>query len=155
MEDSLVESLHCIRIHKFDNELHLRPSMGGTQETQTPSWFPNGEQEHAAVEELKFLPHGDVECSRDASLSNYCGFFGIGKQADFDNAEQVDDQRQVGDALDELSSTQHLRPLNEKCSCHLCSTLNFPEVEKPAETDLPVSPSGYKVDRTFEVPGPV
>ncbi|KAK3027427.1 hypothetical protein RJ639_042067 [Escallonia herrerae] len=96
----------------------------------------------------------DVECSRDASLSNYCGFFGIGKQADFDNAEQVDDQRQEGDALDELTSTQHLRPLNEKCSCHLCSTSNFPEVEKPAETDLPVSPSGYEVDRTFEVPRP-
>lgn len=174
MEDSLRASLDRVRLHKekfgerklmpldctsqFENGLHLPMMMGGAQEDQTLSWFPDNEIQHVKLlEKPSFLPQRDVECSGEASIPSCSGLFDTDKQIEMGNTGHVDGTRQGG-AMSELCSTSQLRPqLNELCPYHPFGSLNFPEGEqlKPEmETNLQ-GILDYQINCSFDMPIPI
>uniref|UniRef100_A0A5B6YI32 Putative agamous-like MADS-box protein AGL17 n=1 Tax=Davidia involucrata TaxID=16924 RepID=A0A5B6YI32_DAVIN len=175
MEDSLRELLNRIRLHKesfgthqfmslegtseFQNGMHLPLIMGGGEEAQPLSWLPNDENQHMILpREPNFLPQRDVECSTDASLTTYSGYFGPGK-TEIENTEQVDNARQEGGVLNELDRTAGLRLyVNEQYPYHPYSNLNVPEAKKlkpETEMNLQGNPLDYQINGNFELSRPI
>ncbi|XP_059644085.1 agamous-like MADS-box protein AGL65 isoform X2 [Cornus florida] len=172
MEDSLRESLNRIRMHKdnfrkhqlmsleqFQNGMHLPLMMGGAQEAQPLSWLPNNENQHMILPgEPNFLLQRDVECSTDAALPTFSGYFGSGK-TEIENTVQIDNTGQEGGALNELGSTGCVRQeLSEPYQYNPYSTLNLPEAKKlkPAiEMNLPGNSLDYQIKSNFELSKPI
>nr|DAD34908.1 TPA_asm: hypothetical protein HUJ06_005548 [Nelumbo nucifera] len=102
MEDSLKESLNQIRAHK--NGMHLPLGMSVEQPQAQPiSWLPGNDSQHMMLaEDPNLLPHRDLECSTDASIPSYSGFFSACKT-------EVDSSGQESNALNELSRNACLR----------------------------------------------
>lgn len=176
MEDSLRDSVNRIRAHKenlgkhqfmslecssqFQNGMHLPLIMGGVQEAQPLTWLPNNENQHMMLPEgPNFLSHSDMECSTSSSFSGYAGYYGTGKQSEFDNTGQVDNVGQSGGSLNELSSNGCLRlQLSDQYPYPPYSRFNFPDETKlkpEMEINLQQIPVDYRVNGNFELPSPV
>ncbi|KAF8390144.1 hypothetical protein HHK36_024666 [Tetracentron sinense] len=168
MEDSLKESLNRIRTHKekfgkqqlmslectgqFQNGMHFPSGMVGEQQAQPLSWLHNNDSQHMMLpEDPNLLPQRDMECSIDASLPNYSGYFGSGEQTEIDNSGQE------GGITNELSRSACLRlQLGGQYpyppySLNLLSEKKF----KPeAEMNLHENPASYQVNLSYEPPRP-
>ncbi|KAF6171835.1 hypothetical protein GIB67_007356 [Kingdonia uniflora] len=89
MEESLRSSLNLIQMNKFQNGMHLPLAMGGEQQSQAISWIPDNDRERMMLsEDPNLLPQKIMECSTNASLPSYSGYFGTGKQAEIDDSGQ-------------------------------------------------------------------
>ncbi|TYJ05844.1 hypothetical protein E1A91_A12G192300v1 [Gossypium mustelinum] len=123
MEDSLIESIERIRIHKENygkhhilplestsqNAMPLPVMIGGVQEAQPVTWLPNNDNQQMLLHnESNFLPNLDTECPTDGSLAGYSGFFVPGKQTDIGNSVQVDNTIQESNVLNELGNNAFL-----------------------------------------------
>ncbi|XP_022728029.1 agamous-like MADS-box protein AGL65 isoform X2 [Durio zibethinus] len=176
MEDSLRESIECIRIHKenygkhhlmslecnsqFQNGIPLPMMIGGTQEAQPVTWLPNNENQHMLLHnEPNFLPHQDTECSADGSLAGYSGFFVSGKQTEIGSSGQVDNVVQESNALNELGSNACLSvELGEQYFYPPYSASNLQDNEKlrpEMEANLQGNPAVFQVINNFEIPRPM
>nr|CAN79983.1 hypothetical protein VITISV_038034 [Vitis vinifera] len=176
MEDSLRESLNRIRVHKenfgkhqlmslecasqFQNGMHLPLIMDGVQEAQPLSWLPNNENQHLILpEEPSYLPQRDMECSADASIPGYSGYYSTGKQTEIGNSGQVDEQGQEGSALNQLSGNSNLRlQLSEQYLYSPFGNMNLPDEKKlkpEMEMNLQGNPVDYQVNGNFEIPAPI
>ncbi|KAF9622847.1 hypothetical protein IFM89_034279 [Coptis chinensis] len=93
-------SLECTT----QNGMHLPLGMGGEQQAQSISWLPNNDSQHLMLTEDQSLLHQrDLECSTDASVPSYSGYFGTGKQA------EIDGSGQDGSAMHDLNGNACLR----------------------------------------------
>ncbi|XP_034711120.1 agamous-like MADS-box protein AGL65 isoform X1 [Vitis riparia] len=176
MEDSLRESLNRIHVHKenygkhqlmslecasqFQNGMHLPLIMDGVQEAQPLSWLPNNENQHLILpEEPSYLPQRDMECSADASIPGYSGYYSTGKQTEIGNSGQVDEQGQEGAALNQLGGNSNLRlQLSEQYLYSPFGNLNLPDEKKlkpEMEMNLQGNPVDYQVNGNFEIPAPI
>ncbi|KAL2935209.1 Agamous-like MADS-box protein AGL65 [Bienertia sinuspersici] len=104
MENSLRESLNQIRLHKFQNGMHMPLMMGGLQECQQLSWLSsNDNQQLMLPDESNYLPHRDMKCAAEASIPGNFGYFGDVK-TEMDNARQCENVRQECGNLNELTT---------------------------------------------------
>ncbi|KAA8542444.1 hypothetical protein F0562_023420 [Nyssa sinensis] len=175
MEDSLRESLNRICLHKenfgkhqfmslegasqFQNGMQFLLLMGDGEEAQSLSWLPSNENQHMLLPgEPNFLPQRDVECSTDASLPTYSGYFGPGK-TEIENMGPVVGTRQDAGTLNELDSTACLRVhANEQYSYPPYSNLNLSDVKKlkpETQMNLQGNPLDYQINSNFELSRPI
>ncbi|XP_072996285.1 agamous-like MADS-box protein AGL30 isoform X1 [Typha latifolia] len=105
MEQSLMESLRHIRVHKenfgkqlislqctnqFQNDIHLPMGLSSEHDPSSMSWLHSGEcQQIILPEDPNMLPQRDIGCSTDISLQRYPSYFSTCKQTDTN--EQVQD----------------------------------------------------------------
>ena len=100
-----------------------------------------------------------MECSADASIPGYSGYYSTGKQAEISSSGQVDDQGQEGASLNQLSGNSNLRlQLSEQYLYSPYGNLNLPDEKKlkpEMEMNLQGNPMGYQVNGNFEIPAPI
>ncbi|RVW12033.1 Agamous-like MADS-box protein AGL65 [Vitis vinifera] len=103
--------------------------------------------------------HKDMECSADASIPGYSGYYSTGKQTEIGNSGQVDEQGQEGSALNQLSGNSNLRlQLSEQYLYSPFGNLNLPDEKKlkpEMEMNLQGNPVDYQVNGNFEIPAPI
>ena len=101
----------------------------------------------------------DMECSADASIPGYSGYYSTGKQTEIGNSGQVDEQGQEGSALNQLSGNSNLRlQLSEQYLYSPFGNLNLPDEKKlkpEMEMNLQGNPVDYQVNGNFEIPAPI
>ncbi|KAL5722862.1 hypothetical protein ACHQM5_006329 [Ranunculus cassubicifolius] len=169
MEESLKESLNRIRIHKenfgkqqmmplectnqFLNGMHLPLGMGGEQQqSQSLSWIPNNDTQHLMLaEDPNLLHQREMECSPDAPVSGYSGYFGTGKQT------EINGSAQNGGALHELNRNACLRLQLSAQYPYQPYGLNFllDKSMKPDSTKMNLQEQtnlDYQVASTFDPP---
>eukprot|EP00257_Ricinus_communis_P014401 XP_015572064.1 agamous-like MADS-box protein AGL65 isoform X1 [Ricinus communis] len=176
MEDSLKESINQLRMHKedigkcqlmplecnnqFQSGIALPYMINGLQEAQPLSWLPNNGNQHLIISnEPSFLPQRDIECTTNASLPGYSGFYDTGKQTEIGKPGPVDNMGQEGGALRSLSSNTCLNvQLDEQFLYPPYSSLNLPDV-KEVKPEMQMNNQGnhtvYQVNSNFELPRPM
>lgn len=176
MEDSLKESINQVRLHKenfgkcqlmplecnsqFQSGMALPLMMNGMQDAQPLSWLPgNGNQHLILSYGQNFLPQRDVECSTDASLPGYSGYYDSGRQTEIGNSGPVDNMGQEGGSMSNLSSNTCLSvQLDEQFSYPPYSSLSMPDFKKVNPEEQMNSQGNqtvYQVNSNFELPRPI
>lgn len=170
MEELLRESINRIHIYKdnfgkqhlmplnctsqFQCEMSLPLMVGGVQEAQPLPWIPNNENQPLMLpNEPNFLPHGEVQCAAEASLSGCSSYFtnGSGKQMEVDDPGQLSNIEQGGCSLDELSRSAGLSlDFGEQYS-YPCLP-NDKNLKPNMEMNLQATPVDYQVNNNCELP---
>ncbi|KAH0975721.1 hypothetical protein GBA52_017620 [Prunus armeniaca] len=169
MEDMLKESINRTRLHKFQNGMPSSLLVGGMPEAQPLTWLLNNDNQHMILpNESNYLPHRDVdvECSTNASVSQYTSYFGTGaststgKQSEVGDPVQLDNMGQIpnmegGGGLNEfdINACLSTEPGQQYVYPSYCSSNVDDKTLKPEmEMNLPTNPVGYQVSSDFELP---
>ncbi|ONK73840.1 uncharacterized protein A4U43_C03F120 [Asparagus officinalis] len=167
MEESLRESLDRIRMQKenlekqhlmtleraaqFQNGLNLPLGMTGEQQPSHMSWLQENDGRHLLLQEnASLLQQRDIECSTDATLQGFSGYFSTGKQTEVNKQSQEE-------ALNELNQSSCLRLElggNFPYPSYDLNLLSEKKFKPGAEVNLPEIPVDYQVNN-FEPPRPV
>ncbi|PON36762.1 MADS-box transcription factor [Parasponia andersonii] len=139
---------------EFQCEMSLPLMVGGVQEAQPLPWIPNNENQPLMLpNEPNFLPHGEVQCAAEASLSGCSSYFtnGSGKQMEVDDPGQLSNIEQGGCSLDELSRSAGLSlDFGEQYS-YPCLP-NDKNLKPNMEMNLQATPVDYQVNNNCELP---
>lgn len=174
MENSLSESLNLIRLHKenmgkhqlmsldcssqFQNGMHMPLMMGSLQDCQPLSWLSSNESQQLMLpDDSSFLPHRDMKCTTDASLSGYSGYYGDVK-TEIDNARQCENTGQECGTLNELTTNACMGvQIGEQYPYSPYGNINLPEEKKLMPDNNGVNfqgnnPIDYQIAGHFDLP---
>ncbi|PON93571.1 MADS-box transcription factor [Trema orientale] len=139
---------------EFQCEMSLPLMVGGVQEAQPLPWIPNNENQPLMLpNEPNFLPHGEVQCAAEASLSGCSIYFtnGSGKQMEVGDPGQRSNIEQGGCSLDELNRSAGL-------SLDFGEQYPYPclpddkNLKPDMEMNLQATPVDYQVNNNCELP---